>query len=143
MVGPPTGGVLGPVADFFEVEWSGTPRVALAERRMPGAVWFPGGSLNFGQHLLRHGADEHEAVVLVTEAGERSSLTFGRLRAQVAAVAGRLRELGVGPGDRVVGYLPNFSRASSPSPRWRSSVRSGRRRGSTTPPRQRPTASDR
>ena len=97
----------GAVADFFEVEWSDQPKVALAERRMPGAVWFPGGSLNFGQHLLRHGADDHEAVVLVTESGERSSLTFGRLRAQAAAVAGRLRELGVGPGDRVVGYLPN------------------------------------
>jgi len=101
------GAFWGSVADFFEVEWSEPPRVALAERLMPGAVWFPGGSLNFAQHLLRHGADEHEAVVLVTEAGERSSLTFGRLRAQVAAVAGRLRELGVGPGDRVVGYLPN------------------------------------
>ncbi len=97
----------GAVADFFEVEWVAPPRVALAERRMPGAVWFPGGRLNFGQHLLRHGAAEREAVVLVTEAGERSSLTFGQLRAQAAAVAGRLRGLGVGPGDRVVGYLPN------------------------------------
>ena len=65
---------------------------------MPGAVWFPGGTLNFGQHLLRHGADDREAVVLVTEAGERSSLTFGRLRAQAAAVAGRLRGAGRRPG---------------------------------------------
>ena len=74
---------------------------------MPGAVWFPEGRLNFGQHLLRHGASERDAVVLVTEAGDRASLTFGQLRTQAAAVAGRLRSLGVGPGDRVVGYLPN------------------------------------
>ena len=97
----------GAVADFFEVGWSTPPVVALAERRMPGAVWFPGGTLNFGQHLLRHGDAGREAVVLVTEAGDRSSLTFGELRVQAAAVAGRLRALGVVPGDRVVAYLPN------------------------------------
>ena len=95
------------VADFFEVDWVSPPRTTLAERRMPGAVWFPGSTLNFGQHLLRRGAADREAVVFVTEAGERASLTFGELRAQAAAVAGRLRALGVGPGDRVVGYLPN------------------------------------
>ena len=95
------------VADFFDVDWDARPLVALAERRMPGAVWFPGGRLSFGRHLLRHGTDDKEAVVLVTEAGERSSITHGELREQAAAVAGRLRQLGVQPGDRVVAYLPN------------------------------------
>ena len=54
------------VADFFEVDWGTAPRAALAERRMPGAVWFPGGTLNFGGHLLRAGDDDRDAVVLVT-----------------------------------------------------------------------------
>ena len=35
-------------------------------------------------------------------------VTFAELREQVAAARAGLRELGVGPGDRVVGYLPNI-----------------------------------
>ena len=95
------------VAEFFDIDWSTPPRGALVERRMPGAVWFPGGTLNFGQHLLRAGDSDQDAVVLVAEDGSRSALTYGALRVQAAAVAGRLRALGVGPGDRVVAYLPN------------------------------------
>ncbi|GIJ79931.1 acetoacetyl-CoA synthetase [Micromonospora phaseoli] len=95
------------VADFFGVDWETPPRCALAEHRMPGAEWFPGGTLNFGRHLLRAGDDDQDAVILVAETGERSSITYGELRAQAAAVAGRLRGLGVAPGDRVAAYLPN------------------------------------
>jgi acetoacetyl-CoA synthetase len=95
------------VADFFDVGWEVPPRSALAERRMPGAEWFPGGTLNFGRHLLRTGDDDQAAVILVAETGVRSSITYADLRAQAAAVAGRLRALGVEPGDRVAAYLPN------------------------------------
>jgi acetoacetyl-CoA synthetase len=95
------------VADFFDVGWKTPPRAALAERRMPWAEWFPGGTLNFGRHLLRAGADDQDAVVLVAENGQRSSITYAELRVQAFAVAGRLRALGVEPGDRVAAYLPN------------------------------------
>jgi acetoacetyl-CoA synthetase len=95
------------VSDFFAVDWATAPSGALAERRMPGAVWFPGGTLNTGRHLLRAGVDDQEAVILVAEMGERSSITYAALRTQAAAVAGRLRAVGVEPGDRVVAYLPN------------------------------------
>lgn len=97
----------GAVADFFAVDWTTRPSDTLARRTMPGAVWFPGGTLNFGHHLLRAGAADQEAVVLVGEDGERTSLTYAQLRAQSAAVAGHLRALGVEPGDRVAAYLPN------------------------------------
>ncbi len=95
------------VADFFEVDWDTWPHSALAERRMPGAVWFPGGTLNFGAHLLRAGRDDQDAVILAGEDGTRESITYAELRTQAHAVAGRLRALGVGPGDRVAAYLPN------------------------------------
>jgi acetoacetyl-CoA synthetase len=95
------------IADFFDVGWETRPRTALGERRMPGAEWFPGGKLNFGGHLLRAGDDDQDAVVLVVETGERLSITYAELRAQAAAVAGRMRALGVEPGDRVAAYLPN------------------------------------
>ncbi|GIF63184.1 acetoacetyl-CoA synthetase [Asanoa ishikariensis] len=95
------------VAEFFEVDWSTAPTGALTERRMPGAVWFPDGTLNFGAHLLRAGADDQDAVVLVAENGSRTAITYAELRTQAFAVAGRLRALGVEPGDRVAAYLPN------------------------------------
>nr|WP_221374840.1 AMP-binding protein [Actinoplanes polyasparticus] len=95
------------VAEFFDVEWAALPREALAERRMPGAVWFPGGRLNFGRHLLRAGRDDQAAVILVAEDGDKTVLTYAELRIQAGAVAGRLRALGVEPGDRVAAYLPN------------------------------------
>ncbi|GIF23217.1 acetoacetyl-CoA synthetase [Actinoplanes tereljensis] len=95
------------VAAFFAVDWTTPPQAALAERRMPGAVWFPGGTLNFGAHLLRAGADDQDAVVLVGEDGSRTAISYAELRARSFAVAGRLRELGVEPGDRVAAYLPN------------------------------------
>jgi acetoacetyl-CoA synthetase len=95
------------VADFFEVGWNERPHAALADRRMPEAVWFPGGTLNFGAHLLRAGDDDQDAVILVTETGGRSSITYADLRTQAAAVAAKLRRLGVEPGDRVAAYLPN------------------------------------
>jgi acetoacetyl-CoA synthetase len=95
------------VADFFEVGWTTPPSASLASREMPGAVWFPGSTLNFAPHLLRAGADEQDAVILIGEDGSSESLTYRELRSQAAAVAGRLRALGVVPGDRVAAYLPN------------------------------------
>ena len=41
----------------------------------------------------------------------QSELTIDQLRGQVGALAATLRELGVGPGDRVAGYLPNVPEA--------------------------------
>ncbi len=94
------------VADYFAVEWTTPPQEALADDRMPGAVWFPGGTLNFGTHLLRAGRDDQTAVVLVGEDGSRGSISYADLRREVTSMAHRLRALGVQPGDRVVAYLP-------------------------------------
>ncbi len=43
-----------------------------------------------------------------SELRELRELTWGELAAQVAAVAGGLRALGVERGDRVVAYMPNI-----------------------------------
>ncbi len=48
------------------------------------------------------------AVVHASELRELRELTWGELHAQVAAVAGGLRALGVRRGDRVVAYMPNI-----------------------------------
>jgi acetoacetyl-CoA synthetase len=97
----------GAVADFLGVRWHERPREVLADASMPGAQWFPGGTLNYAEHAL-DGKDADElAVIFVREDGLRTELTYGRLREQVAAARAALAALGVGKGDRVVALAPN------------------------------------
>jgi acetoacetyl-CoA synthetase len=72
-----------------------------------GPHWFTGARLNFAENLLRR-RDNHPALVFWNEAGRVRAVTFAELVAEVAAVAGALRDCGVGPGDRVAGFLPNL-----------------------------------
>ncbi len=78
---------------------------------MPGATWFPGARLNYAEHLLRQGQDDELAVLGRSQTRPDMDLTFGGLREQVARARAVLAQLGVGPGDRVVGYLPNVPEA--------------------------------
>jgi acetoacetyl-CoA synthetase len=93
----------------------------LDSRRMPGARWFTGAELNYAENMLteRRSSDRRAAghdprdpdavaVLHASELRELDSLTWAQLTAQVAAVAGGLRALGVGRGDRVVAYMPNI-----------------------------------
>jgi len=72
-----------------------------------GPRWFPGARLNFAENLLRF-ADEREALVLWNETGRQRALTYAELGAEVARWRAALEAEGVGPGDRVAGYLPNL-----------------------------------
>lgn len=96
----------------FEGMRSPTPFSAvLAERRMPGAVWFPGARVNYAQRVLRHvdaaAAAGVPAIVAEDELGRVRETGWPALRRQVAALARALQALGIGPGDRVAAYLPN------------------------------------
>ena len=91
--------------EFFEVGGP-TPSPALAERRMPGARWFPGAALNHAELSLRR-HDDHPALLYGNEAGELGTIGYAELGRRVAAAAAGLRRLGVAKGDRVVAYLPN------------------------------------
>ncbi|MEL7043525.1 MAG: acetoacetate--CoA ligase [Pseudomonadota bacterium] len=73
----------------------------------PGARWFPDARLNYAANLLRHEGQE-TALVGLLEDGRTRRLSRDDLRTQVAAVATSLRSLGVKPGDRVAGFLPNI-----------------------------------
>jgi len=85
---------------------------ALADgERMPGARWFPGARLNFAENLLAAGPDAEPAIVFRNERGDRRELAWGELRAEVARIAAGLRDMGVGDGDVVAGFLPNLPEA--------------------------------
>ncbi len=95
----------------FDVVASAPYERVLGSREMPGAEWFPGARLNFAEHVMRPRADGDVAIRHASELRPLAELTQGELRAEVARVAGGLRALGVGPGDRVVAYLPNIPEA--------------------------------
>ncbi len=95
--------------DFFDVQADGGDGPALADASMPGAVWFPGARLNYAEHVFR---DVDPAAVAIVEAGELRAtreITWAQLHEQTARIAGGLRALGVGPGDRVVAFMPNIT----------------------------------
>ena len=78
--------------------------------RMPGARWFPGARLNYAENLLRY-RDDRLALVAANDRGHRATYTYQQLAAAVGRTARALKALGVKPGDRVAGYLPNIPEA--------------------------------
>ncbi|TKJ34547.1 acetoacetate--CoA ligase [Blastococcus sp. CCUG 61487] len=98
---------------FFDVAPGTSYDTVLADRRMPGATWFPGARLNYAEHVLRAGAGRGGDTVLVAvgEDGDQRELTWAELTEQVGAAAAWMRRLGVREGERVVGYLPNVPEA--------------------------------
>jgi acetoacetyl-CoA synthetase len=99
------------VWEFTTVLASQPPHTAVVGlERFPGARWFPGARLNFAENLLRH-RDDRTALVSVLETGARSTLSYAELYRRTAAIAQHLKALGVGPGDRVAGWLPNVPEA--------------------------------
>jgi acetoacetyl-CoA synthetase len=72
-----------------------------------GPNWFVGTRLNFAENLLRY-RDDHEAIVSWNERGAQKRITYATLYDEVSRVAAGLRSLGVGPGDRVAGFMPNI-----------------------------------
>jgi acetoacetyl-CoA synthetase len=99
-------GFWGSIWDFFGVQ--GTYDQVLADRRMPGAVWFPGAEVNYAAHLFRGKDADATAIVHASELRELSELSWGELREQAARIAAGLRALGVERGDRVAAYMPNI-----------------------------------
>ncbi len=102
-------------AAFWQAVWSfcgivaSQPARSVVENldRMPGARWFPGARLNFAENLLRF-RDDTPALVFWNEQGRQGSWTYGELYSEVSRLASALGAMGVQPGDRVAGFLPNL-----------------------------------
>ncbi len=103
------------VWDFCGVVAAAKGDTVLADAdRMPGARWFPGARLNFAENLLRR-RDDGPAIVFRGEVPSADAdriddriISWRQLHDHVSRAAQGLRAAGVGPGDRVAGYLPNL-----------------------------------
>jgi acetoacetyl-CoA synthetase len=91
----------------------------LGARLMPGAHWFAGMQLNFAENILGRDFSGPAIISCVepsADAAEDEGLygcaySFAQLRALVARCARGLRDAGIGPGDRVAGYVANVPEA--------------------------------
>jgi acetoacetyl-CoA synthetase len=94
--------------EFADIKASrGYDQVVDDVRKMPGAKWFSGARLNFAENLLRH-RDDRPAFIFRGETQKKAQMTYAELYAAVARLAHSLRGLGLKPGDRVAGYMPNM-----------------------------------
>ncbi|WP_328917311.1 MULTISPECIES: acetoacetate--CoA ligase [unclassified Streptomyces] len=103
------------VTEWFDVRFASPYDTVLADAEMPGARWFPGATVNYAEHALRPALDPERAdgpaLLHLDESQELGTVTWAGLSRQVASLAAHLRQLGVTPGDRVSGYLPNVPQA--------------------------------
>ncbi|MEE4361610.1 MAG: AMP-binding protein [Pseudomonadales bacterium] len=93
------------------IHWSKTPTRAFDQDAHGIAHWFPDGELNTAWLCLdAHVEAGHgDRVALIHDSpvtGRTTHLTYAELTERVARFAGGLRDLGVGPGDRVIVYMP-------------------------------------
>jgi acetoacetyl-CoA synthetase len=106
---------VGNIPDFWAAFWEfagiihskGCDRVVDGLDTMPGASWFPGASLNFAENLLRY-RDDRTALIFKGENLPPVRRTYAWLYEETARLAKSLRDAGVVPGDRVVGFMPNM-----------------------------------
>ena len=100
------------VAAFSAIRFHTPPHRILSQRRMPGAHWFEGATLNYAENLLRRAGEPdaatRPALVFRNERANQREVTWQALSGQAGAVAATLRSLGVVAGDRVVAYAPNI-----------------------------------
>jgi acetoacetyl-CoA synthetase len=96
------------VWDFAQVKSSkGYQTVVDDVTKMPGAKWFIGAKLNFAENLLRY-RDEETAFIFKGETQKSVKMSYAELYDSVARLAESLRKIGIKPGDRVAGYMPNM-----------------------------------
>jgi len=101
------------------LEWAdplreGEPEPVCTDDRCEDAVFFPDLRLSYAENLLRSRSpedDERVAVISRHGTGPAERISRGELRRRVLTLAGHLRALGVGEGDRVAAIVANNAEA--------------------------------
>ena len=111
------------LAGFWTAVWDSCGVIADDDRgpvvtnadKMPGAAFFPEARLNFAENLLRRRPGDSradgDALVFWGEDKVKRRLSHKELYDRVSRTAQALAAEGVGPGDRVAGFLPNMPEA--------------------------------
>jgi acetoacetyl-CoA synthetase len=103
------------LADFWQAVWTFVEikysrpydSVLINTGRMDECKWFPGATLNFAENLLRY-KDSRTAIIFKGENQKTARITYTELYEMVTGLASSLRQMGIKPGDRIAGYMPNM-----------------------------------
>ncbi|HMX16365.1 MAG TPA: acetoacetate--CoA ligase [Rhodocyclaceae bacterium] len=106
-------GFWGALWDWFDIRSASPRERVLVDRRMPGARWFPGTTLNYVDQVFRHVTADRPAIVFRNESGQARDIDWEELRRETGALAASLEAWGIGDGDRVAAYLPNIPEAAT------------------------------
>ncbi|MDN3554198.1 AMP-binding protein [Halomonas almeriensis] len=98
------------------IDWFEAPETIVSRREDGHHDWFPDGRLNTADLALdaqvRAGRGDQLALIHDSPVtGTVQRFTYAELTARVACFAGALRDKGVGPGDRVILYMPMIPEA--------------------------------
>lgn len=102
----------GSIWAYFEVIGHSPWQEAMSADPMPHTRWFEGATLNYAEHVFRMASADRPALLFKSERTGLTEWSWEELRQKTAALRAFLAAQGVGPGDRVVGYLPNIPEAS-------------------------------
>ena len=91
------------------LHWQKPFTQTLDTSKAPNYAWFTDGQLNVSENCLDvHIAERGEkaAIIFESEKGERQTLTYAHLLAEVCRLANALKAQGIKAGDRVIIYMP-------------------------------------
>jgi len=104
-------GFWGAIRDYFGLILEGDADPVLTNDPMPRTRWLPGARMNYAEHVLRlENVGDPGRVMLhhLSELRPMAVMSWAEVGAAVRKLATRLRAMGIGPGDRVVAYMPNL-----------------------------------
>lgn len=99
------------LAEYFDLILEGPVDQVVTDDPMPRTRWFTGTRMNYAEHVLRNegrGDPGRPMLDAWSELRERQVLSWEAVGTQVLKLATRLRDMGIGPGDRVVAWMPNI-----------------------------------
>ena len=99
------------IAEYFELIVEGHCTAVVTADPMPRTRWFAGTRMNYAEHVLRHEATGDPARVMLHHGSEMrpfETISWAEVGGAVRKLATRLRAMGIGPGDRIVAYMPNI-----------------------------------
>ena len=106
-----TEGFWAAIAAYFELIFDGELTPVTNGAPMPKTRWLPNAKMNYAEHVLRQEFSGNADRVMVHHSSETrpaSTASWAEIGGAVRKLATRLREMGIGPGDRVVAYMPNI-----------------------------------
>lgn len=93
--------------DFTDVRGTKGGSILKNPDRMTGGQYYPDGTINYADNLLRR-RDDAPAMIFRDEPGRERTISFNELYNEVSRWQQALRAAGVKKGDRVAAFMPNM-----------------------------------